>query len=85
MPAAGLETDFTMSKLSMPKLSRQTVLRLAGAGIAAVVIAGVLSVMTLRGMGLPGESVREGALNVASLVFAFVLIAGVGRRQNDKR
>lgn len=74
-----------MSKLPMPKLSRQTVLRLAGAGIAAVVIAGGLSVMTLRGMGLPGESVREGALNVASLVFAFVLIAGVGRRQNDKR
>ncbi|WP_234826855.1 hypothetical protein [Rhodopseudomonas palustris] len=69
----------------MPKLSRNNVGRLVGAGVAAIVIAAVLGIATMRGLGLPAASVREWALNLASLVVAFLLIAGIGRRQNDNR
>ena len=74
-----------MPKWPIPKLSRKNVGRLAGAGVAATAIAAVLSVTMVRGIGVPSTSVREWALNLASLVVAFLLIAGVGRRQNDKR
>ncbi|MFZ5739779.1 MAG: hypothetical protein ACOY6K_23165 [Pseudomonadota bacterium] len=74
-----------MPKWPMPKLSRKNVGRLAGAGVVAVAVAAVLSVTMVSGIGLAGASVREWALNLASLVVAFLLIAGVGRRQNDKR
>ncbi|NEW92162.1 hypothetical protein DY468_09390 [Rhodopseudomonas sp. BR0M22] len=74
-----------MPKWPMPKLSRRDVGRLAGAGAAAVIIAAVLSVVMVSGFGWPVSSVRVWALNVASLVVAFLLVAGVGRRQNDKR
>jgi len=59
---------------------------LAVAALAAVVTAAVLSEITHHGFGLSSEAVRDGALNGASLVVAFLLVAGIGRRpKKDKR
>jgi hypothetical protein len=57
----------------------------AAAGVAAIVVAAALSAITHKTFGFSGEAVREGALNVASLVVAFLLVAGIGWRQKDKR
>jgi len=70
----------------MPKLTPRTAGMLATALVAAVVAAIVLSEITHQGLGLSSETVRGGALNGASLVVAFLLVAGIRRRPNkDKR
>lgn len=68
----------------MPKFNSKTIGLFAAAGIAALVAAGLLNALTLKTLGFTGEAVREGALNVASLVAAFLLVAGIGWRQKDK-
>ncbi|MBB1093036.1 hypothetical protein [Rhodopseudomonas pseudopalustris] len=68
----------------MPKLAPKTIGLIAAAGFAAIVVAGLLSMITSTTLGFSGEAVREGALNVVSLVVAFLLVAGIGRQQKDK-
>ncbi|ABE38629.1 hypothetical protein RPD_1392 [Rhodopseudomonas palustris BisB5] len=70
--------------VTMPKLAPKTIGLIAAAGFAAIVVAGLLSMITSTTLGFSGEAVREGALNVVSLVVAFLLVAGIGRQQKDK-
>jgi hypothetical protein len=69
----------------MANLTAKKIGLIAMAVVAAAAVAGLLSVITHQAIGLSGPAVREGALNVASLVVAFLLIAGIGRRQKGKR
>jgi hypothetical protein len=69
----------------MPKFDPRKAGLLALAAIAAVIVAAILSGITQGALGLPNGAVRYGALNIASLVVAFMLVAGIGRRQKDKR
>jgi len=69
----------------MPKLTSKTIGLFAAAGLAAFVVAGLLNALALKTFGFTSQAVREGALNAASLVVAFLLVAGIGWRQKDKR
>ncbi|RJF70697.1 hypothetical protein [Rhodopseudomonas palustris] len=69
----------------MPKLSLQTVGRLALAGVAAIAAAGLLFAVTRGAFGFSSDGIRIAALNVASLVVAFLLVAGIGRKPKDER
>ncbi|MCG6204923.1 hypothetical protein LPW26_09760 [Rhodopseudomonas sp. HC1] len=69
----------------MPKLNLQTMGRFALAGLAAIAAAGLLYVVTRSALGFPSDGIRIAALNIASLVVAFLLIAGIGRRPKDER
>ncbi|MGP9813896.1 hypothetical protein ACTZWT_20490 [Rhodopseudomonas sp. NSM] len=69
----------------MPKLTLKTVGLFAAAGLAAIIVAAVVNAIMHKTFGFSPNAVREGALNVASLVVAFLLVAGIGRRQKDER
>ena len=69
----------------MPKLSLQTIGRLALAGVAAFAAAGLLYAVTRSALGFSTDGIRIAALNVASLVVAFLLVAGIGRKPKDER
>lgn len=70
----------------MPKWPLKSIGWLVAAAVAALGAAAILNAVTHHGFGLSGEAVREGALNVASLVVAFLLVAGIGRSEKkDKR
>ncbi|KPF95210.1 hypothetical protein IP86_19740 [Rhodopseudomonas sp. AAP120] len=64
----------------MPRLTSRTIWRVAFAGLAAVAVAGGLYAVSNQTLGYSGASVRSAALNVASLVVAFLLVAGIGRK-----
>lgn len=67
----------------MQKPSPRTFGLLAGALLTAIVVAAILSSIMHNGFGVPAGSVREGALNVASLVVALLLVAGIGRKKQN--
>lgn len=69
----------------MPKFSLQTTGRFVLAGVAAIAAAGLIYAVTRGAFGFSGDGIRVAALNVASLVVAFLLVAGIGRRPKDER
>lgn len=69
----------------MPKLTSQMAGRMALAGLAAVAVAGLLYAVTSGAFGFTGEGIRNAALNVASLVVAVLLVAGIGRKPKGER
>ncbi|NVN88047.1 MAG: hypothetical protein HXX15_18360 [Rhodopseudomonas sp.] len=74
-----------MPKIPMPKLSVRVVGQLVVAAIVALVAAAALDYIAHSQLELSPDAVRGGALNGASLVVAFLLVAGIGRSQKDKR
>ena len=69
----------------MPKLTLPIIGGLALAGLGAIVAAGLLYVVARSTLGFSSDGIRVAALNVASLVVAFLLVAGIGRRSKDER
>jgi hypothetical protein len=74
--------------LKMPKMPKMTV-KLAGellaSGIGAFFAAVALSYVAQNHYQLSAEAIRGGALNAASLVVAYLLVAGINFRQKDKK
>jgi hypothetical protein len=68
----------------MPKMSRQLVGQLVAAGAMAFVVAGALAYIASNQLAYSADGIRSAALNVASLVVAFLLVAGLGRGEKGK-
>lgn len=68
----------------MPKFTTRTIGRFVLAGITAVAVATALYAVTRGALGFSSEGIRGAALNVASLVVAFLLVAGIGRKPKDE-
>ncbi|KIZ46858.1 hypothetical protein OO17_06100 [Rhodopseudomonas palustris] len=74
-----------MPKIPMPKFSVRLVGQLLAATIVALVVAATLGYVAQNQFELSADAIRAAALNGASLVVAFLLVAGIGRSQKDKR
>ncbi len=73
-----------MPQFTLPKLSTKSWGYLALAGIAALIVAAVLEYVARTNFGFSADGIRYAAFNVASLVVAFLLVAGIGRKQDGK-
>jgi hypothetical protein len=62
---------------SMPDFSKINRSHLALAGIVAVIAAAAMGYVAHDHLGFASGSIRDGALEVASMVFAFLLIGGI--------
>jgi hypothetical protein len=72
-----------MPKFQMPKITAKLVAQ--SFAVATVTVAAAASLATIASqLAYPADSVRSAALNVASLVVAFLLVAGIGQGQKDK-
>jgi len=74
-----------MPKFPMPKLTLRAVGQLVAAALVALVAAAALDYVAHSQFELAPDAIRAAALNGASLVVAFLLVAGIGRSQKDKR
>jgi hypothetical protein len=61
----------------MPDFSKISRNHLALAGLVAVIAAAVLGYVAQDHLGFSSGAIRDGALEVASLVFAFLLVGGI--------
>jgi membrane protein DedA with SNARE-associated domain len=69
----------------LPKISMKLVGQWAAACVVAAVVAATLGYVASEVYAVPAQSIRAGALNVASLFVAYLLLAGIGRKkQKDK-
>jgi uncharacterized membrane protein len=68
----------------MPKLSKKVVGQYGAAALVAAVVAAALAYIAGHYYAFSAETIRDAALNVASLVVAYLLISGIGRGQKDK-
>jgi hypothetical protein len=69
----------------MPKITVKLAGQLLASGIVAFFVAVALSYIAQNHYQLSAESIRSGALNAASLVVAYLLVAGINFRQKDKK
>jgi hypothetical protein len=69
----------------MPKITIKVAGRLVASGIVALIVAATLSYIAQHHYQLSAEATRNGALNAASLVVAYLLVAGINFRQKDKK
>jgi len=68
-----------------PKISPKLIGQWAAACAVAALVAAALALIISQYTALSAASVREIALNVASLFVAYLLLAGIGRKkQKDK-
>jgi hypothetical protein len=69
----------------MPKITIKLAGQLAVSAVVAMIAAAALSYVAQNHYQLSAQSIREGALNAASLVVAYLLVAGINFRQKDKK
>lgn len=69
----------------LPEIPPKLVSQWVAATVIAAIVAAALAYIASTYYALPGDRVREIALNVASLFVAYLLLAGIGRKkQKDK-
>ncbi|MBB5048746.1 hypothetical protein HNR60_003516 [Rhodopseudomonas rhenobacensis] len=73
-----------MPKFSFPKLSPKSWGYLAAAGVVALIVAAAVEYIARTQFGFSPDGIRYAAFNVASLVVAYLLVAGIGREQKGK-